>query len=99
MTWMSSLTNSYGFDLHGEPEPQRRLGIYFHGANGTLYANYGMFKIVPEGDAMKGQAAAAASPFRLRPGHEREWLDCIKSRQQPSCKRVLPRAGGRADCR
>ena len=22
------------------------------------------------------------------PGHEREWLDCIKSRQQPSCNPV-----------
>jgi predicted dehydrogenase len=27
MTWMSSLTNSYGFDLHGEPGRNRRLGM------------------------------------------------------------------------
>jgi predicted dehydrogenase len=84
MTWMSSLTNSYGFDLHGEPVPKRRLGIYFHGANGTMYADYDQFKIVPEGDKMKGQLPPSKS-IPSSPGHEREWLDGIKSRQQPSC--------------
>lgn len=84
MTWMSSLTNSYGFDLHGEPKPTRRLGIYFHGANGTMYADYGKFKIVPEGDKMNGLPAPPKS-IPSSPGHEREWLDCIKSRRQPSC--------------
>lgn len=84
LTWMSSLTNSYGFDLHGEPKPQRRLGIYFHGANGTLYANYDSFKIVPEGDKMNGLTSPPKS-IPPSPGHEREWLDCVKSRQQPSC--------------
>ncbi len=84
MTWMSSLTNSYGFDFHHEPVPQRRLGIYFHGANGTLFTEYSAFKIVPEGDKMKDQAPVARS-IPPSPGHEREWLDCIKSRKQPSC--------------
>jgi predicted dehydrogenase len=84
MTWMSSLTNSYGFDLHGEPVPQRRLGIYFHGTNGTMYADYSKFKIVPEGDKMKGLETPPKS-IPPSPGHEREWLDCLHSRQQPSC--------------
>jgi predicted dehydrogenase len=84
LTWMSSLTNSYGFDFHGEPKPRRRLGTYFHGANGTLYAGYNMFKIVPEGDKMKDLPEAPKS-IPSSPGHEREWLDCVKSRQQPSC--------------
>jgi predicted dehydrogenase len=83
MTWMSSLTNSYGFDLEGDPKPQRRLGVYFHGVNGTMYANYDMFKIVPEGDAMKDLQPPPPS-IPPSPGHERQWLDCIKSRQQPS---------------
>ena len=97
MTWMSSLTNSYGFDFEGEPKPQRRLGIYFHGANGTLYADYDTFKIVPEGDKMKGLEAPPKS-IPPSPGHEREWLDCIKSRRQPSlqprsttCTSMCPR--------
>lgn len=84
ITWMMSLVNSYGFDLHGEPVPQRRLGIYFHGLNGTLYANYGMHKIVAEGDRMKD---LPAPPKRIppSPGHEHEWIDCIRSREDPSC--------------
>ena len=40
MTWMSSLTNSYGFDFLREQKSQRRLGIYFHGVNGTLLTDY-----------------------------------------------------------
>jgi len=84
MTWMSSLTNSFGFDFQGDLAPRRRLGIYFHGANGTMLADYDMFKVVPEGDRMKGRETPPQS-IPASPGHEREWLDCIKSRQQPSC--------------
>ena len=84
LTWMSSLTNSYDFVMRGQVEPERRLGIYFQGCNGTLYANYGMFRVIPEGDRMKGLEAPPPS-IPPSPGHEREWLDCIKSRQQPTC--------------
>ncbi len=84
MTWMSSLTNSYGFDLHGEPEIKRRLGIYFHGANGTMYANYRSYEIVPEEDRMDGLEPPEPS-IPPSPGHELEWVECLKSREQPSC--------------
>jgi predicted dehydrogenase len=84
LTWMSSLTNSYDFVMRGQVEPERRLGIYFQGSQGTLYANYGMFRVIPEGDRMKGLEAPPPS-IPPSPGHEREWLDCIKSRRQPSC--------------
>lgn len=113
MTWMSSLTNSYGFDLHGHPVPKRRLGIYFHGVNGTMYANYGEHRIIPEGDGLKEfllpgveekKKAATDKGARLMyigaelkpvsetippsPGHEIEWVECIKSRKQPSCSPI-----------
>jgi hypothetical protein len=84
MTWMLALANSYGFDMHGDPVPTRRLGIYFHGVDGTMYCDYGMFKVVPEGDRMKGRKTPKPS-IASSPGHEREWLDCIKSRKEPSC--------------
>jgi len=85
MTWMMSLTNSFGFDLEGEQIRQVRVGAYFHGVNGTLYTDYlGNFKIVPEGDMLDGKEAPPKS-IPPSPGHEREWLDCIKSRQQPGC--------------
>jgi len=84
LTWMMSLVNSYGFDFHGEPVPRRRLGIYFHGLNGTLYSDYGMHKIVPEGKRMEGMETPRPS-IPPSPGHEHEWIDCIKTRKEPSC--------------
>jgi hypothetical protein len=85
LTWMMSLTNSYGFDLQGDPQPRTRLGVYFHGVNGTLYADYlGASKLVAEGEGLKDKSAPPPS-IPPSPGHEREWLDSIKSRRQPSC--------------
>jgi len=49
-----------------------------------MYSDYSQFKIVPEGDKMAGKEAPPKS-IPPSPGHEREWLDCIKSRRQPSC--------------
>ena len=83
MTWMLSLVNSYSFDFQREGMA-RGLGAYFHGVNGTLYANYGTYGIVPEGDRMKGFPKPKES-IPPSPGHEWEWIDSIKSREQPSC--------------
>lgn len=84
MTWMSSLTNSYGFDFLREQKSQRRLGIYFHGVNGTLLTDYSTHQLLPEGDRMKGMDTPPIS-IEPSPGHELEWVECIKSRKQPSC--------------
>jgi predicted dehydrogenase len=84
LTWMSSLTNSYDFVMRGDAQPERRLGIYFHGTDATLYAHYNTFRVMAEGDRMKGKPEVPQS-IPSSPGHEREWLDCVKSRQQPSC--------------
>jgi predicted dehydrogenase len=84
MTWMMSIVNSYGFDLQDSPGIKRRLGVYFHGANGTLFSNYSKHKIVPEGDRLEDTTPPTPS-IPSSPGHEREWVECIKSRQQPSC--------------
>ena len=84
MTWMMSIVNSYGFDLQGAPGIKRRLGIYLQGTGGTLYADYGMHRVVPEGDRMK-DAPPPERSIPPSPGHERQWLDCVRSRKQPSC--------------
>jgi hypothetical protein len=83
MTWMMSMCNSFAFDF-GRGTPARRLGIYFHALNGTLFADYGKYEVVPEGDFLKDNTPPEKS-IPASPGHEREWLDCIKSRKQPSC--------------
>jgi predicted dehydrogenase len=84
MTWMQSSTNSYGFDFAREQRSQRRLGIYLHGVNGTLLTDYSSHQILPEGDRMNGMIPPPAS-IPSSPGHELEWVECIKSRKQPSC--------------
>jgi predicted dehydrogenase len=84
LTWTTSLVNSYGFDLQGAPGMERRLGVYFQGVNGTLVTGYKKHKIIPEGDRM---SATPEIPKTIPDsvGHHREWLDCIRTRQQPSC--------------
>ncbi len=83
MTWMMSCCNSFGFDF-GRGTPARRLGIYFHALNGTLFSNYSRHEVVPEGD-MLADATPPEQSLARSPGHEREWLDCVKTRKQPSC--------------
>jgi len=94
MTWITSMVNSYGFDLQGKPGIGRRCGVYFHGVNGTLVTTYDTHKIIPEGDRMKDYPTSTpldkgdggepkVGPDSL--GHHREWLDGIRSRRQPSC--------------
>lgn len=84
MTWMHSSTNSYGFDFLRDQKSQRRLGIYFHGVNGTLLTDYETSQILPEGDRMNGMTTPPKS-IPPSPGHELEWLECIKTRKLPSC--------------
>lgn len=83
MTWMMNCANSFAFDF-GRGKPARRLGIYFHGLNATLFTDYGKHEIVPEGDFLKDSTPPPES-IAASPGHEREWLDSVKSRKEPSC--------------
>jgi predicted dehydrogenase len=83
MTWSMNCANSFAFDF-GRGKPARRLGIYFHGVNGTLFTDYGKHEIVGEGEFFTS-ATPPPESIPPSPGHEREWLDCVKSRQQPSC--------------
>ncbi|MDR2765082.1 MAG: Gfo/Idh/MocA family oxidoreductase [Tannerella sp.] len=92
MTWMFSATNSHGWAFHNadrsglgyETGMQRRLGIYFHGENGTLMTDYSSHILVPEGNKMDGMQTPPQS-IPSSPGQELEWIDCIKSGQQPLC--------------
>lgn len=92
MTWMHSSTNSHGWAFQGmdksglgyETGTNRRLGIYFHGSNGTLMTDYNTHILIPEGDKMKGMQTPLKN-IPSSPGQELEWLECIKSRKQPLC--------------
>ena len=75
MVWSQTDANAHGLENQG-------LGIMFQGTDATLVANYEHYQIIPE----KGKRIEEPSTSLPRsPGHHREWLDCIKSRQQCSC--------------
>lgn len=91
MTWSNACANSFGFAYQHPPFQEegktgigRRLGVAFQGDKGTLLANYGAYHLVSEGDRMVNPTLPEPSLPRS-PGHEREFLDCIKSRELPSC--------------
>lgn len=94
MTWSMSQVSSFGFNLQDVAAytkdgakmegVQRRLGYYLHGVNGTLFGDYSTHTVVPQTPELAG-AEPPAQTIPPSPGHEREWLDCIYSREEPSC--------------
>ena len=94
LTWSMSQVSSFGFNLqdverytkHGAKMEgvQRRLGYYLHGVDGAIFGNYSSYKVVPQTEAL-AKAEPPTEKIPPSPGHEREWLDCIRSRQEPSC--------------
>jgi len=84
MSWIHSACNSFNYGYGAPPDRGRRLSVMFHGNNATLCADYGSRSIVPEGDRLVDPKEPERS-IPSSPGHEREFLDAIKSRIQPSC--------------
>lgn len=84
MTWMHTSGNSFNFDFGGPPDRGRRLGVMFHGTKGTLLGDYNTCKVISEGDALTNVPMPEPS-IPSSPGHYREWLDGIKTRNQPLC--------------
>ncbi|TWT81054.1 Inositol 2-dehydrogenase [Planctomycetes bacterium CA13] len=83
MHWSMSTCNSFAFDF-GRGEPARRIGTYFHALNGTLYNDYSMHEVVAEGGLLEDNSSPPQS-IEASPGHEREWIDSVKTRKEPSC--------------
>jgi hypothetical protein len=82
--------NSFAFGIE-EPGPGRHLGIFFHGTKATLLANYGLCKVLTE-DGKPIEDVEFPRSTEPSPGHEREFVDCMRSRKEPSCSfaRHLP---------
>ncbi len=88
LTWWTSLVNNYAFHkvLQAEPNTGRRRGQFYHGVNGTLIGDYSWYEVVSQGDRMKDfKKEDVPQVIPDSPGHHREWLDCIRTRSQPSC--------------
>ena len=60
-----------------------RNGVLFVGDEGYLISDYNRHRVGPE--ARSAEWVAPPKTIASSPGHYREWLDCIKTRTQPSC--------------
>lgn len=71
--------NGIGIGLNGRP-----WGMSFTGTAGTLFLTDASYEIVPErrGDAA-GEPVTGPGSGDARPAHVRNFLDCVKSRNQP----------------
>ncbi|MDE2125561.1 MAG: Gfo/Idh/MocA family oxidoreductase [Armatimonadetes bacterium] len=89
VTWTLMQQNAYYFGVGGAGGG-RRLGITFHGKERTLVANYDLCDVFDKNGAPVTDTYAKSVPDS--PGHEREFLNAIKSREECSCsfRRHLP---------
>ena len=63
--------------IHGGPS-----GCVFHGENGTLRIDRGVLKSDPV-ELVETPLGDNEQRLPVSPGHHRDWLDCIKSRNPP----------------
>ncbi|MDH7601850.1 MAG: Gfo/Idh/MocA family oxidoreductase [Armatimonadota bacterium] len=84
MSWIHSACNSFNYGYGNPPNRGRRLSVMFHGNYGTLCGDYSSRKIVPE-DERLANAKEPEPSIPSSPGHEREFLNAVKTRVQPSC--------------
>ncbi len=84
ITWTHTACSSFNFGAGDPATGGRQMGVFFQGNKGTLFADYGRNKLYAEGDRMKDFQPPAPSIPRS-PGHDREFLDSVKSRQAPTC--------------
>jgi len=78
MTWSQSMVHTFFGSA------SMTLGIYFHAVNGTLFADYNNCRVEPETNRME-KVELEEQPLDSTGRHEKEWLDCIRTRKQPSC--------------
>jgi len=84
MTWTNQCANSHGLQFQSGRGIGRRLGISFHGVNGTLTADYTNNEVISEGERIDPSDLPPA-PERTWPEHDREFLNSIKTRELTSC--------------
>lgn len=84
MSFIHTSVNGYNFGFGGAPDGGRRLSVAFRGTNGTLFGNYDSYQIYSDGDRLKDFKAPEPS-IPSSPGHHREFLNSIKSRELPNC--------------
>lgn len=72
--------------IHAEEyEPGKKVnGVAFIGTSGKIFVNRGYLASDP-GDIIKEPLGAKDVKLYKSPGHQRDWLECVKSRKRPIC--------------
>jgi predicted dehydrogenase len=72
--------------IHAEEyEPGKKVnGVAFIGSEGKIFVNRGFLASDP-GDIIKQPLGEKDVHLFKSPGHQRDWLDCIRSRKKPLC--------------
>ncbi|MBY0514289.1 MAG: Gfo/Idh/MocA family oxidoreductase [Gemmataceae bacterium] len=72
--------------IHAEEyEPGKKVdGVAFVGSNGKIFVNRGKLSSDP-GEVIKEPASETGVRLPKSPGHQRDWLGCVKSRKRPIC--------------
>lgn len=72
--------------IHGdEYAPGKKVdGVVFVGSKGRIQVNRGKISADPE-EILKTPSEEISVKLYKSPGHQRDWLDCIKSRKRPIC--------------
>src|SRR5262245_56073926 len=72
--------------IHAEEDEAGKKvdGVAFIGSNGKIFVNRGKLASDP-GEVIKEPASETGVKLPKSPGHQRDWLDCVKSRKRPIC--------------
>ncbi len=72
--------------IHAEEyEPGKKVnGVAFIGETGKIFVNRGYLASDP-GDIIKEKLGEKEVHLYKSPGHQRDWLECIRSRKKPIC--------------
>ncbi len=72
--------------IHAEEyEPGKKVnGVAFIGTDGKIFVNRGFLASDP-GEIIKTPLGEKDVHLFKSPGHQRNWLDCVKSRERPLC--------------
>jgi hypothetical protein len=59
-------------------------GITFVGTDGKVFVNRGYLETDPK-ELAKDKGTGSDLRLGRSPGHQRDWLECVKSRERPIC--------------
>ncbi|HEY3283699.1 MAG TPA: Gfo/Idh/MocA family oxidoreductase [Armatimonadota bacterium] len=69
---------------HRDPDGKDRGGVHFVGTEGIVYVDRGQLMSWPD-NIVKDPLGPSDKPLYKSPGHQQDWIDCIRSRKRPIC--------------